>query len=176
MLAIIQNCPDNKTRTIIEHIYNEYYADMLRFAVSRFTRAGVCEMARYAEDAVQNAFVKMLRYSRFISSDVPSAKVKGYVFTVLSNEVNTILGRMTEYEDISERWDIAVQDNELLSVEEQSGSGLVCEIMKLDEKYRSVLFCKYTMEMSVKEISDMLGIPEKTVYTRLDRAIKKLRV
>ena len=175
MLAIIQNSPDKSTRMLVERIYDEYSGDMLRFAASRFRRAGVCETARYAEDAVQNAFVKILKYARSISGAVPSAKVKGYVFTVLSNEVNTMLRSVIEHEDIAERWDIADEDNAIERVEKRADGTLTAEIMKLDEKYRAVLFLRYSMDMTVKEISEILGIPEKTVYTRLERAIKKLR-
>lgn len=175
MLAIIQNSPDKSTRMLVERIYDEYCGDMLRFAASRFKRAGVSETARYAEDAVQNAFVKILKYARSISGDIPSAKVKGYVFTVLSNEVNTMLSSVIEHEDITEMWDIADEDDAIERADKRADGTLTAEIMKLDERYRAVLFLRYSMDMTVKEISEILGIPEKTVYTRLERAIKKLR-
>ena len=44
----------------------------------------------------------------------------------------------------------------------------------LDEKYSIPLSLRYAENMDVKEISKLLGIAEKTVYTRLDRAKKLL--
>ena len=175
MFAKMQNGSDKKTISFVERVYDEYGSDMLRFAAFRLRKAGVCDAARYAEDAVQNAFLKMIRYSHSVKDDIPSAKVKGYVFTVLSNEINTLLRGMKEYEDISARWDIADEENDLSSVAEQTEGDIVTEIMKLGEKYRAVLFLRYSMEMTVNEIAATLGIPQKTVYSRLERAIKKLR-
>ena len=39
----------------------------------------------------------------------------------------------------------------------------------LDEKYQTVMLYRYTYDMSVSEIAEHLGVPEKTVYTRLSR-------
>jgi len=45
----------------------------------------------------------------------------------------------------------------------------------LDEKYRSVVVLLYYQKMSYEEISDVLGIPLKTVETRLYRARRLLK-
>ncbi|WP_338471376.1 RNA polymerase sigma factor SigW [Niallia sp. XMNu-256] len=49
------------------------------------------------------------------------------------------------------------------------------EIMKLPEKYRSVIVLKYIEELSLKEISEILDMPLGTVKTRIHRGREALR-
>ncbi len=46
---------------------------------------------------------------------------------------------------------------------------------KLSPVYREVIGLRYFEGRQPAEIAELLGIPPKTVYTRLDRAIKRLR-
>ena len=39
----------------------------------------------------------------------------------------------------------------------------------MDEKYSIALLYHYCEDMSVKEIAELMGLPEQTVYTRLTR-------
>ncbi len=50
------------------------------------------------------------------------------------------------------------------------------DVMRLPEKYRIAIILYYYRELSIKEISETLHIPEGTVKTRLSRAKEKLRV
>ena len=47
--------------------------------------------------------------------------------------------------------------------------------MKLDKKYRVPLLLFYYEGYSTQEIADLLGLPGKTVSTRLSRAKTKLK-
>ncbi|MBM6616196.1 RNA polymerase sigma factor SigW [Bacillus suaedaesalsae] len=49
------------------------------------------------------------------------------------------------------------------------------EILKLPEKYRAVIVMKYIEELSLKEISDILGLPISTIKTRIHRGREALR-
>ena len=49
------------------------------------------------------------------------------------------------------------------------------EVMKLPEKYRTVLELFYYEELSVREIGEVLGVRETLVTTRLSRARARLR-
>lgn len=49
------------------------------------------------------------------------------------------------------------------------------EILKLPEKYRSVIVLKYIEELSLKEISEILDLPIGTVKTRIHRGREALR-
>lgn len=49
------------------------------------------------------------------------------------------------------------------------------EILKLPEKYRTVIVLKYIDELSLKEISEILELPIGTVKTRIHRGREALR-
>lgn len=48
-------------------------------------------------------------------------------------------------------------------------------ILKLPEKYRTVIVLKYIDELSLQEISDILNLPIGTVKTRIHRGREALR-
>lgn len=47
-------------------------------------------------------------------------------------------------------------------------------VMQLPEPYQEVLMYRYGEDMTCREIAKWLGIPESTVSTRLNRALKRL--
>ncbi|MBW7936191.1 MAG: sigma-70 family RNA polymerase sigma factor, partial [Flavobacteriales bacterium] len=51
---------------------------------------------------------------------------------------------------------------------------LEVELSLLDEKHRSTFLLRYQEEMSIKEISEVLGISEGTIKSRLFYTIRKL--
>ncbi|WP_249598878.1 RNA polymerase sigma factor SigW [Peribacillus frigoritolerans] len=69
--------------------------------------------------------------------------------------------------------DMAKPEEEVESLELQET--LQVEIMKLPEKYRSVIVLKYIEELSLKEISEILDLPVGTVKTRIHRGREALR-
>lgn len=69
--------------------------------------------------------------------------------------------------------DVAKPEEEVESLELQET--IQVEIMKLPEKYRSVIVLKYIEELSLKEISDILDLPVGTVKTRIHRGREALR-
>ncbi|WP_110112000.1 RNA polymerase sigma factor SigW [Bacillus sp. CGMCC 1.16541] len=69
--------------------------------------------------------------------------------------------------------DQALPEDELESLELQEL--IQSEILKLPEKYRTVIVLKYVDELSLKEISDILDLPVGTVKTRIHRGREALR-
>ncbi|MFJ7995168.1 RNA polymerase sigma factor SigW [Peribacillus frigoritolerans] len=69
--------------------------------------------------------------------------------------------------------DMAKPEEEVESLELQET--IQVEIMKLPEKYRSVIVLKYIEELSLKEISEVLDLPVGTVKTRIHRGREALR-
>jgi RNA polymerase sigma-70 factor, ECF subfamily len=53
---------------------------------------------------------------------------------------------------------------------------LFTAIDKLDIKFKNIVVLKYFEDMTIAEISTLLGLPEGTVKVRLHRALKKIRV
>ena len=55
-------------------------------------------------------------------------------------------------------------------------SNLFSAVMKLDEKYRTVIHLFYYEEYSVKEIAEILGSRESTVKSQLSRGRTLLKM
>jgi len=65
------------------------------------------------------------------------------------------------------------EDNNRLSIED----GILVEkaLSRLKDEYRTVLLLRYFQGFSIKETAMVLSIPENTVKTHTDRALKQLR-
>ena len=51
---------------------------------------------------------------------------------------------------------------------------VVDAVKRLEDKYSNALYLYYVTERPIREIAALLGVPEKTVYTRIERGKKKL--
>jgi RNA polymerase sigma-70 factor (ECF subfamily) len=151
-------------------LYRDYYEDLLRFAQGRLKQSGIKNYEIDAEDAVQNAFVKITKYIDKINVSAPEKAVRSYVFSIVANEVTDIVSRDQRCDDIEEYADSLADEEivEKMSIKE-SYRNVVKIIKRMDEKYSTVLMYHYCYEMSVHEIAHMLDLSENTIYTRLMR-------
>ncbi|WP_246945420.1 RNA polymerase sigma factor SigW [Bacillus pinisoli] len=69
--------------------------------------------------------------------------------------------------------DVDTPEEEVESLELQQT--VQAAILKLPDKYRAVIVLKYIEELSLKEISDILGLPVSTIKTRMHRGREALR-
>ncbi len=67
----------------------------------------------------------------------------------------------------------ALPEEELESIELQDA--IQKQIMKLPEKYRTVIVLKYIEELSLKEIGEIVNLPIGTIKTRIHRGREALR-
>ncbi len=175
MLAFLLSLTSEEKKNGIEYLYHKFHDDMLRFAKSKFYGAGVGNIQANAEDAVQNSFLKLVRYVDSVEFDSPDKRLQVYLFSIVSNEVINILNDTTLHEDIDKFAEKLSDDEFFERIDIRHNYEYVVERIKLlDEKYSLTLFYYYEHDMSIKEISDMMGIKEKTVYTRLERGRTKL--
>ncbi|HYK71783.1 MAG TPA: RNA polymerase sigma factor SigW [Pseudoneobacillus sp.] len=78
---------------------------------------------------------------------------------------------LTMYSQISSKSDMPEKELESLELEET----IQKEILKLPDKYRSVIVLKYIEELSLIEIGEILNLPIGTVKTRIHRGREALR-
>ncbi|MDX7255037.1 sigma-70 family RNA polymerase sigma factor, partial [Klebsiella pneumoniae] len=69
--------------------------------------------------------------------------------------------------------DVALPEDQVETMELQEM--IQKEILKLPDKYRSVIVLKYIDELSLIEISEILNLPIGTVKTRIHRGREALR-
>ncbi len=137
------------------------YADMLyRIALSDLGNT------HDAEDAVQEAFVAYFSYKGSFDSEEHR---KAWLIRVLINKVRDELRRkkvraFTPLDEIAE----------LASAPEED-RGVIAEIMKLPEKYKTPIVLHYLEDIPVERISKILGITLSGAKMRLKRGRDMLR-
>jgi RNA polymerase sigma-70 factor, ECF subfamily len=137
-----------------------------------------------AEDIAQEAFIRAYVNIKTFNQDL---KFSTWLFRIATNlcidrirkkkpdyyldaEVSGTDG-LTMYSQLSSN--SPLPENELESLELQES--VQKEILKLPEKYRSVIVLKYMEELSLNEISEILDMPLGTVKTRIHRGREALR-
>lgn len=119
-----------------------------------------------ANDVTQIVLLKFYKTTKSFESD---DYIKNWLIKVTVNECKMIFrSPWSKTEDIT---DYA----QTLGFEEEQHYDLFQAVMKLDKKYSVLLMLFYYDGYSTKEISAMIGVPEKTVSTRLFRAKAKLK-
>ena len=175
MLQFLLTLTDESNHGKIEHIYNTYHDYMMRYAVSKFKNEGRTNFVYDAEDAVQNAFVKITKYIDAIDFSRGEKDVKNYCLMTLCNEIYDVLGDNEENFEFDEEFCSEKEYNIIEELEmKECFNEVIRAIKALDERYSITLYCAFCQEMTPNEIADMMGINVKTVYTRLARGKKLL--
>ena len=147
---------------------SEFNSIVDKFADVVFRSAlSFCKNKSDAEDITQNAFMKLLKSKTDFESD---DHIRKWLIRVAANESKSLwrsfwIRRVISFNDLDyEPAYINPEKNEILT-----------EVMKLPEKYRTVLHLYYYENYHCDEIASVLGISESNVQTRLMRARKMLK-
>ena len=175
MLLFLMSMVEESDRGKVEEFYRRYKEDMMKCAVGKMMDAGRKNYLFDAEDAVQATFFKIIKYISKIDFDREEKAVKNYVFSILTNEINKILRKKEIFLENVEEFSEESIYNLIEELEIQKNYKKVIEaISKMDEIYSITLMYVFIEEKSVKEIASLMGISQKTVYTRLERGRKIL--
>lgn len=156
----------------------EYLIKLLRiFEKTMFRRAfGILHNKADAEDAVQNAFVKIANNAERVLS-VPQNKMIFYFLTTAENASKDILrkknlrlvGDISEFYDLSSDYLVEEAVEKKLLIEEVRAA-----IKELSDRDQQLLELHFFEEYSPKEIAKMMNIPEKNIYKYIERARERL--
>ena len=140
----------------------------------------ICGAASDAEEAVQDAFVKA---HRSLSGHREGTPFRPWVLAIVANEARN------RRRAAGRRAGLALRAAE--HAERSGGSGgaspetlvlasarretLLAALAALDERDRSVLTCRYLLELSEEETAAALGCRRGTVKSRTSRALERLR-
>lgn len=141
----------------IEKAVRAYSKSMLNAAYS------VLRSVPDAEDAVQDAFVKLISKAPTFRD---SSHEKAWLLRVTINISKNML-------KASHRKDLPVYED--IPYAQTNNTEVLQCVMCLEEKYRTIIHLYYYEDYSIKEISSILNLPQATVGTRLSRARNKLK-
>lgn len=153
--------PEERKRLV--SIYEQYHAAMERTAM-RILRSNAD-----AEDAVQNAFVRVICNFQKID-EIPCEKLRPWLITIVKNEALMLLRKRKPTVSLDE---LACPEPR---TEDKSGCRELIELIRtMPETYRAVLELKLISGYKDAEIAKMLGISETAVSSRFSRGRKMLR-
>lgn len=168
MLTFLLTLTDENDHDKIVYLYNTYHKEMLRVArgILKDRPSAICD----AEDAVQEAFVKICKYTKSINFDVESYQLRAYVMAIVTNEAKNIM-KTPDLLCIDEFEDMVFTDDEFLQkiIETDDYDDIVHAIQRLDDRYSNLLQMKYVYQFKNDQIADVLKMPLNTVYTNLRR-------
>lgn len=145
-------------------LYQDYHGLMLAVALKILPRQ------REAEDAVQNAFVKIIRNFEKIS-ELSCEKLPAYLVSIVKNESITLLRKRHKGEVPLEDW----AEYEQPAIVSPRYRALVEAFRQLPDTYRTAAEMKLLLGYSEREIAKQLGLTESAVSTRISRAKKMLQ-
>jgi RNA polymerase sigma-70 factor (ECF subfamily) len=123
-----------------------------------------------ASDAAQNAFVKA--YRKLDAFD-PSQRFFSWIYRILVNECLNAKRDRRRGEPITPEVAVADSPADLLESEERRRR-VQSAILALPIEYREVVILRHFAEQSYEEIAEALGIPSRTVKSRLHTARQRL--
>jgi RNA polymerase sigma-70 factor (ECF subfamily) len=170
MLSMIE---DERERLKIADIYKEYHHICLHIAM------GITHNQQIAEDAVQDAFVEVIRRKEKILS-LSCNHLQSYLVIIVKHKAIDILRKYQKISDIDIDDSADILESDETPVDEQiidkmGFEHLVSLVSKLDEKYKVVFEMKYILGFSNKEIAKMMNIERENVKIRIYRARAQLR-
>ena len=174
MLTFYLSMLDNETDKLnFEQIYTTYEKDIYKRIYK------ILQSKEDTEDAVQETWRAVCEHISLFGG-MNSERRRAYILGIAKNQAFSIIRKrkreeliMCEIEDIGG----IVDDREVYDACGKSNIECVKEcIGKLGSPYSDVLLYYYLHEHTIKEISQILGINENTVGSRLRRGRQKLIV
>ncbi len=169
--------PDQLLRTgradrqlLAESLLDYYFAGIHRLALS------ILRDEAEADEVAQDTFINALHH---IDRYNPDTNMKSWLSTIAVNLCRDRLRRQKS----RVRWlwagahrQSAGQSRNLEAryVRHEANSTLWSSVNALDEKHRLPIVLRYANGLSIREVTDVLSIPEGTVHSRLHHACKKL--
>lgn len=160
LLAALENEEDRRKFTVI---YEQHHTRLENVAMS------ILKNQTDAEDAVQNAFMQIIRHFEKIS-EISCKDLPFWLISIVKNEALIILRKKRKVVFLEDWNGIESSVPDIAEYAE-----LVELFTRLPDTYRAVLEMKYLMGYSYKEISSRLGISEAAVNTRASRGRALLR-
>ena len=119
-----------------------------------------------ADDVTQNVLLQLYKTDKAFKSE---AHLKNWLMRVTVNHCkNLFRAPWRKHENLDDYTNTLV-------FEEEASKDLFRIVMGLDQKYRVTLMLHYYEGYSIREIAKIMGIPEKTVSTRLARGRRILK-
>lgn len=146
---------------LIEKLYKQYKQDMYRTAFA------ILKKKTDAEDAVADAFMRIIKNIAKIDADNPS-RTKAFMLIITKNAAITKYGKIKkEYEttksiyELSE--DIIDEDIDINPLSHVNTKHIFNLVKTIGDDFYDIMFLKYNYGYTLSEISDIIGLSENNI-------------
>ena len=137
-----------------------YYPGILRYCLWH------TQNRQTAEDATQETFLKAIRH---LDAYVHRGKFKAYIYKIAAN-VCIDYSRKRITEQLPD--DLAESDNRLEEIESEENFAWL--LRRLPNEQQEVVILRFVHELKIREIAEVIGVPMRTVQSRLRSALKRI--
>jgi len=124
-----------------------------------------------ARDLAQTVFVKAYRN---LASFDRGRRFFSWIYRITINESLSFVSRRRPQEPLNEVMRAPGRSPEEQWEQEELGTMVRHAVMQLTTEYRDVIVARHFLNLSHREIGDLLSVPEKTVKSRLHTARQRL--
>jgi RNA polymerase sigma-70 factor (ECF subfamily) len=154
---LVRECLDGSNNAFKE-IVEKYYKVVYRLAFR------ILQNTDDAEEITQTVFVKAYENLNTYNS---SYKFFSWIYRITVNETLNFSKKQSFTEKISEEYSLIDEKPDEIYDRCELGEKIQEALMEIDMLYRLPVVLKHFLDYSYKELSYLLGVPEKTVKSRL---------
>ncbi len=153
--------------SVLEQLVCLYYPDILRYCIWHAPD-------RYlAEDAAQETFLKAINY---VGACGFSGKFKAFLYKIALNTCRDMQRSKWSKRiplDVMEE-EISYNDGGFTEIEEMLA--IRAYTRELDDLSQEIVLLRFRQNLKMREISEVLGIPMRTVQSRLRTALRRIEM
>lgn len=169
--ALVQAIAGLRDERAFALLYDRWGARMYRF----FLRMQRRDAAK-AEDMTQDLFLKIIEKPHYFD---PSRRFSTWIYSVAANQCKNEYRRKNILEPVAVCPELPDGDDDVLPEKLDRAlhaTNIQAAIDQLDEPFRQVFVLRWQEDLPLRDIADIVGIPEGTVKSRLHAALKKVTV
>ena len=155
-------------RNLISDLYTKHEQKMYA------TAFGVLHNAHSAEDAVHEAFLKIIKNIHKLTFE--NEKKTAALVSIIVKNIALDMLKKNKRSEIEEELDESIEDEsayaEYKKVEETAAFDV---INKLSDELRQTIIMRYVLDIDAETVADSMGISTATVYARIRKARKIMR-
>ena len=150
----------------LEELIGRYYPEILKYCLWHAPNRSL------AEDAVQETFLKAIRY---MDKYVHRGKFRAYLYKIAANTCIDMRRRKWAEETYLE--DLAEEVSYEESGYEQADEDVLLRnlVRNLKQEQQETVILRFGQGLTMREIAEVMGIPVRTVQSRLRAAMKQIR-
>ncbi len=150
-----------------EEFYEQYYSYIYNYFFYRSMQKQI------SEDLTSETMLRVIKYADGYNPGI--SKLITWIMAIARNVMFEFYKNNKKNESVLdiEKWKEILEDENVPDPDEKLNMLFLLD--KLGERERNIIYLRYYLELSYKEIADSLSITEKNVSVILTRTLKKLK-